>query len=280
MLSTENLGLCSWSIEPNNPDDLLFGLSQLGMKKTQVALEPMRHNIDTWRFTGARIWEAGVQMVSGMVETIGEDYTTPQTIRETGGVVSDENWEANRKNIRECMKLASSLDISTITLHAGFIPGDEQDPHYHTMLDRIDDLGKLAEELLDDGWLLLETGQETAETMWDFHSHLIGENIGINFDPANMILYNTGDPIEAMHQLMPLVKQVHIKDALPPEEPGQWGEEVPVGQGAVDWPAFFKLLIETGYDGPMIIEREAGESRLDDIKTAADFVSKTLSELS
>lgn len=279
MLSLENLGVCSWSLQPKNPDELLAGLSQLGIKKTQMALNPMREDLDTWRFTGARVWEAGVQMVSGMLQTQGDDYTSPQSIRATGGVVSDENWERDRQNIRTALKLASSLDISMVTMHAGFVPDDEQAPVFHTMLDRIDDIAQLADDVLDDGWLLLETGQERAEVIANFHAHLIHENIGINFDPANMILYGMDDPLEALSELYPYVKQIHLKDALPPKQPGQWGEEVPLGQGAVDWAMLFKLLNDRGYAGNLLIEREVGDNRLEDIKTGIAFVTKMFDEL-
>lgn len=279
MLSLENLGICSWSLQPNNPDELLAGLSQLGMKKTQIALNPMREDLETWRFTGARVWEAGVQMVSGMIETLGDDYTSPQSIRETGGVVSDENWEQDRQNIRTALKLASSLDISMVTMHAGFVPQDEEDSRFDKMIERIDDIARLADEILDDGWLLLETGQETAKTIANFHAHLLGENIGINFDPANMILYGMDHPIEALSELYPYVKQIHLKDALPPKESGQWGAEVPLGRGAVDWPMFFRYLNDRGYAGNLLIEREVGDERMEDLKSGIEFVSQTLQDL-
>jgi L-ribulose-5-phosphate 3-epimerase len=94
----------------------------------------------------------------------------------------------------------------------------------------------------------------------------------VNFDPANMLLYGSGDPIEALRLLVPFVKQVHVKDATKSPKPGVWGEEVPVGTGEVNWKAFFKTLREGGFDGDLIIEREAGDNRVGDIRHAKDYL--------
>jgi sugar phosphate isomerase/epimerase len=87
-----------------------------------------------------------------------------------------------------------------------------------------------------------------------------------------MILYGMGDPVEAIRSLAPHVMQVHIKDALPAATPGEWGSEVPVGEGAVDWDGFFDALAECTPDAPLMIEREAGENRVGDIESAHAFV--------
>jgi len=88
-----------------------------------------------------------------------------------------------------------------------------------------------------------------------------------------MILYGVGDPIEALRQLGPRVVQVHVKDALPTTVPGQWGEEVPVGTGRVDWRAFFGALDEAQPGVNLMIEREAGEQRVSDVRRARELVT-------
>jgi sugar phosphate isomerase/epimerase len=82
----------------------------------------------------------------------------------------------------------------------------------------------------------------------------------VNFDPANMILYDKGDPVEAVHVLGKWIRQVHLKDATRTKVPGQWGTEVPVGTGEVAWPEFFDALAKLNFSGPLVIEREAGEA--------------------
>jgi sugar phosphate isomerase/epimerase len=102
-------------------------------------------------------------------------------------------------------------------------------------------------------------------------------NVGVNFDPANMILYGKGDPVAALKKLSTHVRQVHIKDALPsaPDAaPGQWGKEVPAGTGAVDWPAFFEVAMAIVPRVNYVIEREAGGSRIEDVKAAGELVRR------
>ena len=96
----------------------------------------------------------------------------------------------------------------------------------------------------------------------------------MNFDPANMILYDKGDPIAALRTLGPWIRAVHIKDARRTKVPGTWGEEVTVGTGEVDWRAFFATLRELNYTGDFVIEREAGSQRVADIRAARDVVAK------
>jgi sugar phosphate isomerase/epimerase len=120
--------------------------------------------------------------------------------------------------------------------------------------------------------LALETGQETAETLRAFLIRLNRPNIGVNFDPANMILYDKGSPIDALRMLGPWLKQCHIKDAIRTKAPGSWGEEVVVGSGEVKWREFFTVLGEMKFTGDLCIEREAGPQRVSDICAARRFL--------
>ncbi|MGD0044716.1 MAG: TIM barrel protein, partial [Isosphaeraceae bacterium] len=120
----------------------------------------------------------------------------------------------------------------------------------------------------------LETGQETAAVLLGLLEKLDRPNVGVNFDPANMLLYDKGNPIEALRLLGPWVRQVHIKDALRTRVPGTWGQEVPAGTGEVDWRAFFATLEAIGFQGDCVIEREAGDQRVKDIRTAQATVQR------
>ena len=101
-------------------------------------------------------------------------------------------------------------------------------------------------------------------------------NVVVNFDPANMLLYGKGDPIEAVRVLAPWIRQVHVKDANASAVPGTWGEEVAVGDGQVDWHAFFATLAEIHFTGDIVIEREAGDQRVADIRTAREVVLQSI----
>ncbi|RPH46743.1 MAG: sugar phosphate isomerase/epimerase, partial [Planctomycetota bacterium] len=118
----------------------------------------------------------------------------------------------------------------------------------------------------------LETGQETAATLAACLRKLGHEGVGVNLDPANMILYDKGDPVAAIGTLGPWLKQCHLKDAARTTVPGQWGEEVVLGTGQVDWKAFFEALKAAGFAGNLCIEREAGKQRVADIRTAREYV--------
>jgi sugar phosphate isomerase/epimerase len=121
----------------------------------------------------------------------------------------------------------------------------------------------------------LETGQETAPELAELLHKLNHPNIGVNFDPANMILYDKGDPVQALRILAPWIRQVHLKDARRTQVPGTWGEEVPMGTGEVDWRAFFATFKQVIFNVYLAIEREQGSQRVQDIRTARAVVEKT-----
>jgi len=115
--------------------------------------------------------------------------------------------------------------------------------------------------------LLLETGQETADDLVRFLGTVKG--VGVNFDPANMLLYGMGDPVAAVAKLAPWIRHVHAKDATPSPQPGvAWGNEVPWGEGRVNAPAFLAALKKAGYAGAIAVERESGTDRMADIALA------------
>ncbi len=121
---------------------------------------------------------------------------------------------------------------------------------------------------------LMETGQETAEELKHFLEEMAHPALFVNFDPANMILYDKGIPVDAVQVLAPWIRHIHIKDATRTREPGTWGAEVPWGQGEVGTDAFLAALGEIGFQGAVAIEREAGEDRFGDIKMAAEKLSQ------
>ena len=201
-----------------------------------------------------------------MFGCVGEDYSTLETIRVTGGIAPDATWEQNWTNIRATAALAQQLGLKLVTFHAGFLPHEEKDPNFAKMLRRLAETADVFQAA--NIALGLETGQETAPVLVQLLQKLNRPNVGVNFDPANMILYDKGNPIAALRVLGPWIRQVHIKDARRTKVPGTWGEEVAAGTGEVDWRAFFATLRELNYTGDFVIEREAGSQRVADIRTA------------
>jgi sugar phosphate isomerase/epimerase len=265
--------VCSWSLQPATPAELIESLHATGVHRTQLALNPLVNDI-AWADAPQQLKDGGIALVSGMMGFIGEDYSTLETIRDTGGVMLDEHWPTNLATAKRVAALAQLLGLTRVSFHAGFIPHDAGDANYEKLVGRVTTIADLfAEHGLD---LLLETGQEAAESLDAFLDHADRKNLAVNFDPANMVLYGMGDPLAALRRLMPHVRQVHIKDALPAAAPGSWGSEVAVGGGAVDWRAFVGILEDAGYRGDLVIEREAGDQRIADIKTAARVLTALL----
>lgn len=265
--STDNLAFCSWSVQPNCPKCIINACNEIGLKRVQLHLDPIHLDPEKWGNTKQAFDDAGIEVVSGMFTPVGEDYTTPQTIKETGGLLPDATWEANLANFRKCAEIANQMELDQVTFHLGFI-----DPEVEiTMVDRLRTFADVLWQVARAD-LLLETGQETADSLNTFLGHVDREHVGVNFDPANMLLYGMGDPIESLNKLMPHVRQVHLKDATPQPEPGVWGTEMAGGEGAVDWASFFDVLKGAGFDGDMVIEREAGEDRIGDICKAVAYM--------
>ncbi|MEM6560688.1 MAG: sugar phosphate isomerase/epimerase family protein [Planctomycetota bacterium] len=258
----DRLAVCSWSLQPGDVAELLGSLDDVGIRRVQLHLDPFAE--DGWDADAL----GGIDCVSGMVTCVGEDYSTIAAIHRTGGVVPDETWPATRDRMAACAPIAQKLGIKLVTFHAGFIPDDTGGALFAKLRERIAESADIFTAAGAE--IALETGQESAATLNAFLDALGRDDVGVNFDPANMLLYGSGDPIEALRALRPRVKQVHLKDAIASGEPGQWGSEVPVGEGEVDWPAFFAELAD--YHGPLPIEREAGEKQVEDIRTAATFV--------
>jgi len=269
----ERLAVCSWSLQPQDPADLIAQLRQIGIMKVQLALDPLREG-GPWADAKQQLAGAGVTVVAGMMGCVGEDYSTLEAIRRTGGVVPDATWPATWENIQAMAPIAGDLGLDYVTFHAGFLPEEPEDPDYEKLTGRLGQVADLFAAL--DITLGFETGQEDGPTLLSFLRRLDKPNVGVNFDPANMILYDKGDPIAALRELMPHVQQCHIKDATRTTVPGQWGAEVVVGTGEVDWPAFFGVLDKAAFEGYLAFEREAGDRRAADIIAARDHVLSVL----
>jgi len=238
----------------------------------QLALDPLREDIKVWGESPRLLSEKGVTIVSGMFGCVAEDYSTLESIRKTGGIAPDQTWEENWKNIQATAALAQKLGLKLVTFHAGFLPHGDEDPAYHKILRR---LNEISEIFLRAGITLgFETGQESAPVLLRVLRAIRFNNVGVNFDPANMLLYDKGDPVQAVRTLGPFLKQIHVKDAVRTTVPDEWGQEVPAGTGEVNWTGFFGALQSLEYKGNLVIEREAGQQRVPDIITARKLIER------
>jgi sugar phosphate isomerase/epimerase len=251
-----SIGVCSWSLQVTSVAELDRLLGQLGVSLTQIACgDPVHASWDEGEEMPAAALAASFTMTGAMLGFPGEDYTTPETIRRTGGFGDPALRPERRERLRWALDRTVALGLTDLMLHAGFIPAPD-DADRRAFLDTLSEAGRLA---ADQGiTLAFETGQETADLLRRTLDDLAAPNLKVNFDPANMLLYDMGDPIRAVELLGPDIRSVHVKDARRPKVPGQWGEEVPLGEGEVDIPRFVRTLQAVGYRGPLLIEREVG----------------------
>jgi sugar phosphate isomerase/epimerase len=258
------IAVASWSLQARDAQDLAAQVRACGLDAVQLALDPVRTRnmpIDALR---AGLEQQGIGIVSGMMAMHDEDYTTLASIRRTGGIVSDATWPRNLAAARANAVTARELALTLVTFHAGIVPHPHAETLRRPFLQR---LRTLRDTFAAEGIrIALETGQEDAAALQALLADL--PEVGINFDPANLVLYDSGDPAEALAALLPRVAQLHVKDAVRTETPGTWGREVPVGEGDVAWPVLLPILQGAHHQIDLVIEREAGEARVADVQRA------------
>ncbi len=190
----------------------------------------------------------------------GESYADIPTTVKTVGLVPRDTRAARVQEMKEISDFAKLLGCDTVALHIGFVPEDRDGEDYKDLLATTRDL---LDHVKSNGQQLnLETGQESADHLLEFINDVERDNLFINFDPANMILYGTGDPIEALKKVGSFVRSIHCKDgtwAADGKRGIEWGAEVPLGEGDVGMETYLRTLDEIGYTGPLTIEREIPE---------------------
>jgi sugar phosphate isomerase/epimerase len=202
-----------------------------------------------------RLREQGISLTAVFGGFEGESYADIPTGARTVGLVPPATRSARLVEMKEISDFAKLLCCHVVALHLGFVPHDRKAPLYREVL-------VVARDLCDhcraNGQSLhLETGQEPADALLQFIRDVERDNLFVNFDPANMILYGAGNPIEALEVIGHYVRSVHCKDAKWAARPGEaWGQEVPLGEGDVGMETYLRTLDRLGYTGPLTIERE------------------------
>ena len=210
----------------------------------------------------------------------GESYADIPTVVKTIGLVPEETRAARLAEMKEIADFAKALDCDAVALHLGFVPEDDADPRFPGIRDVT---AELCDYCAENGqYLHLETGQETADGLLHFIAAVGRDNLKVNFDPANMILYGTGEPIPALEKVGQHVRSVHCKDATWSDQPGvTWGAEVALGEGQVDIKAYLQTLEKIGYEGPLTIEREIPQDpqrQLKEIGGAVDLLRSLMGQ--
>ncbi len=194
------------------------------------------------------------------------------------GLVPAEYRMARMKNLCDGADFAKKLGVTDVVTHMGFIPENPYDPNFTPLCAAI---RYVAEHLKkNDQYLLFETGQETPVTMLRCFEVIGTDNLGVNLDTANLILYGKGNPVDALDVIGKYVRNIHAKDGHYPVNGHELGEETPVGQGKVDFKAFLAGLKALGYDGHLTIEREiSGEQQAKDILESKALLESIYAEV-
>jgi sugar phosphate isomerase/epimerase len=257
--------------------DPLAGIAKvraLGLDNCQMSAPPR-----DW-VQGARLQELRRALSESQVAVTcvfsgypGESYADLPSIRRTVGLVPAETREARLRMTLDHSDAAKLIDSPVLAAHIGFVPDDPAHTDYEATVQVVRNICQHCAG--NQQKFALETGQETAETLLRFIRDVDRPNLGVNFDPANMMLYGSGDPIEALGLVGAWVIGVHCKDGDYPARPGTLGEEYPLGQGKVGFPRFLDKLKEIGYTGALTIEREiGGEQQTRDIRAAVELLEE------
>lgn len=196
----------------------------------------------------------------------------------TLGLVPPEYREMRVKNLCDGADFAHRIGLTDVATHMGFIPECPFDPNFEPLCDAI---RTVAQHLKRNGqYLLFETGQETPVTMLRCFEQVGMDNLGVNLDTANLILYGKANPVDALDVFGKYVRNLHAKDGFYPVNGHDLGEEVRLGDGKVDFPALFRKLKELGYDSWVTIEREiSGEQQDEDIRHAKVYLETIIDEV-
>jgi sugar phosphate isomerase/epimerase len=257
----------------NDPDaaiqkvhDFGFPTCQLGVRTFgSEVVKSVRAALDKYHV------EATALVVGGPGPEIYDFYQGPATI----GLVPRQYRDARIARLKQGSDFAKQCGIPAVQTHCGFIPENPNDPVYKEAIEAIRDV---ASHCKNNGLnFRCETGQETPVTLVRAIKDVGLDNVGVNFDVANVILYGKANPVDAVDLLAPYVQGVHAKDGLYPTNPKDLGREVPIGEGIVNFPVLIPRLKQAGYRGPLTIEREiSGPKQAEDIRSAKAFLEKLI----
>ncbi len=257
-LAPLEIGLCSWSIGSSQIPRIRAVLSQLDLRAVHLALGPVLAAPAARRNT----WISAVKKntmvpTAAMIAFPGEDYSSLASIRKTGGYVPENVFIKRLKRTVDAAKICKKIGIRYLSTHVGFIPAPRDRVAYADFLSR---LMHVSDEVAGQGVsLLFESGQESPETLATTMERLRRDHVGINFDPANILLYGQGDPVTAALVLAPWIKHFHAKDCKLHPRPvaDSWrGKDANLGQGDARLADVIRVLVSRSYHGPIVIERE------------------------
>jgi L-ribulose-5-phosphate 3-epimerase len=256
-----------------DPADTLARVRELEFTTCQIGIEDFSAAMETE--LKAAIEKTGIEITAldslGPGPHVWDFYQGPLTI----GLVPQKYRRERIDHFKRASDFAKKIGIPAFHTHNGFIPENPNDPVYKEVVVAIREVGRHCKS--NGQMVLYETGQETPITMLRCIEDVGLDNQFVNLDTANLILYGTANPLDALDVIGKLVRGVHAKDGFYPTNPRELGREVPIGQGKVDFPGIIKRLKQLGYTGAITIEREiTGPQQTEDIKQSKAYLEKII----
>jgi len=222
--------------------------------------------------------ENGVEITTIWVGVAGRhvwDFVEgPLTI----GLVPPATRAARVATMKRGSDFARAVGVPSITTHVGFIPENLTDPEYPGVVAALKEVAGYCKQNGQEFWF--ETGQETPVVLLRTIADVGLPNLGVNLDPANLLMYGKANPVDALDVIGAFVRGVHAKDGEYPTDGRRLGVEKPLGEGRVNFPAFLAKLNKLSYDGALTIEREIhGPQQIADIKAAKRLLEDILATL-
>lgn len=267
------LGVVASAADGMSPDQALARVKRLGFSSCQLAvgmapasLAPaIRAAMEKYQVTPTAFMTLGE---GRMVWNLREG---PETI----GVIPRATRAERVNALKRASDLAKACGVKAVHTHCGFIPENPNDPLY---AETVKVLREVVGYARNNGQMFLcETGQETPITLLRAIQDVGLDNMKVNLDLANLILYGKGEPVGALDVLGSHVRGIHAKDGLYPTDPYGLGKEMPIGSGRVRFPEVFQKLHALQYAGPVTIEREISGPRQElDIRESTEFLTKLI----
>ena len=259
-------------------DEAFEPLEEMGFTSCQLGFKPEKFLPQDARAIRAAADRHGIEISAHFI-----GYRDPYTIYDLryGYTVNGLTAPTHRSNrlsyLMEGAQFVQDLGIEDMIIHAGFIPNNPFDPDYAALVTCIKQLGKRLQSLGLN--LLFETGAESPVSLLRLIEEAGTGNLYVNLDTGNSVMYGYANPVDALYTLGHLVRNVHVKDGVPPTDCYALGSEKALGDGVVDFPRFMKKLRSLGYDRFLTIEREiSGPQQKKDILMAKEYIERLLRE--
>jgi sugar phosphate isomerase/epimerase len=262
-------------------DDPLRGMQavkSMGIDTIQVSRLPDRfYTPEGAREFAGLLRDTGLRADSVVVVFEGESYKDRDAVVRTVGFRPLPLIPARLEYARRCVDFARAIGARIVTFHMGFLPADPADEAYRAMLKAVTDIaGYAAGKQVT---ISLETGQETGEQLATFLDAITVARVGVNFDPANLVIYGVDSPSRALKHFVSRVTSMHVKDAQLPETPGAMGLEVRPGEGRAELAECFRMLKAGGFKGALVVENYVARGMktdpMDELSRAKTFIERT-----